>query len=107
MREFDAKAHVRALSEQGYSVIESLFDEDECQVMREVMDKPCAEEGGFSPERPSMGFHPLFHWAPDMAPFYAHPAISEIGSEMLQDDARLALPGSLIVDTQYIGPNIT
>ena len=107
MGKYDPQHHAHEVCEQGYSVLDAVFDADECQQMRELMDRPCEEAGGFSQERPSMGFHPLLHWAPDLAPFYAHPAISDIGGEMLQDDARLALPGSLIVDTQYVGPNIT
>ena len=107
MARYDLKAKARDVNEQGYCVLDALFGEEECAEMRTLLDRPCEEAGGFSSEYPQRGFHPLFHWVPDMAPFYGNEIFVDAAAEILQDDARLAHNGCLIISTGLKGPALT
>ena len=69
------KSKAREVHDHGYCVIESAYDDQECEGMRAIFDALCVKKGGLSAEQPSVGFHPLLEWGPgDVALF------REIGS---------------------------
>ena len=56
----DIKLKASQVSEQGYCVIESVYDNGECQQIRVIFEELCRGKDGFSPEHPSISFHPVF-----------------------------------------------
>ena len=64
----DLKSKAREVLDCGYCVIESVYDDRECEGMRAIFDALCVKKGGLSSEQPSVGFHPLLEWGPEMAP---------------------------------------
>ena len=67
----DLKLKAREVSGRGYCVLESAYDDKECEQIRTIFKGLCDKKGGFSPERPSISFHPFLEWRPEMAPFFA------------------------------------
>ena len=66
---FDLKSKACEVSERGYCVLESVYDDREREQMRAIFKQLCDDKNGFSSEQPKISFHPLLEWGPKMAPF--------------------------------------
>ena len=64
----DLKSKAREVHDHGYCVIESAYDDQECEEMRAIFDALCVKKGGFSADQPSVGFHPLLELGPRDSP---------------------------------------
>lgn len=95
----DTKLKASQVSEQGYCVIESVYDDGECKRIRMIFEELCRKKDGFSPEQPTISFHPLLEWGPEMAPFYAKSFLVDVIAEILDDDVRLAHSGAAIFNS--------
>jgi len=104
---FDLKSKAREVSERGYCVIESVYDDRECEQMRVIFKASCDQKGGFSQEQPAMGFHPLLKWGPEMAPFFAKPIVVDTMAEVFGDDVRLAHSGAAVSNNALVEPIIS
>ena len=60
----DLKSKAQEVKDHGYCVIESAYDDQECEGMRAIFDALCEKKGGLSADQPSVGFHPLLEWGP-------------------------------------------
>jgi ectoine hydroxylase-related dioxygenase (phytanoyl-CoA dioxygenase family) len=103
----DLKSKVGQVSEQGYCVIESVYDEQECAQMRTIFKGLCHKKVGFSVEQSTIGFHPLLEWGPEMAPFYAKPVLVDLMAEVFDDDVRLAHSGAAVFNNALVSPVLT
>ena len=103
----DLKSKAREVNDHGYCVIESAYDDQECEEMRAIFDALCVKKGGFSAEQPSVGFHPLLELGPEMAPYYAKSVLVDAMAEVLQDDVRLAHTGAAVFDNARTKPILT
>ena len=50
---FDLKSKTRDVIERGYCVLESVYDDRECEQMRTIFTQLCADKNGFSSEQPT------------------------------------------------------
>ena len=98
----DSKLKASQVSEQGYCVIESVYDDGECQQIRMIFEELCRGKDGFSPEQSTISFHPLLEWGPEMVPFYAKSILVDIIAEILDDDVRLAYIGVAIFNNVWV-----
>ena len=57
--------------------------------MHGIFKQLCDDRGGFSSEQPSISFHPLLEWDPEMAPFFAKAVVVDAMAEVFQDDVAL------------------
>ena len=103
----DTKLKASQVSEQGYCVIESVYDDGECKQIRMIFEKLCRKKDGFSPEQPTISFHPLLEWGPEMAPFYAKSFLVDVIAEILDDNVRLAHSGAAIFNNAWVSPWLT
>ena len=103
----DLKSKAREVSERGYCLIESAYDEKECDQIRTVFKELREKRGGLSTEQTSMGFHPLLELGPEMAPFYEKSILVEAMAEVLQDDVRLAHTGAAVFSNAPSQPILT
>lgn len=103
----DLKSKAREVSERGYCLIESAYDEKECDQIRTVFKELREKRGGFSAEQTSMGFHPLLELGPEMAPFYEKSILVDAMAEVLQDDVRLAHTGAAVFSNAPSQPILT
>ena len=55
---FDLKSKARDVSERGYCVLESVYDNRECEQMRTIFKQLCDDKNGFSSEQPLNQFSP-------------------------------------------------
>jgi hypothetical protein len=80
--------------ECGYCVLEAVYDAQECEEMRKVLDACWADNG--SPKMEGFGFaiHPLFVKAPGMAPFFGKQVVIDTMAEVFGDAPRLAHAGA-------------
>ncbi len=97
-------AKASLISEQGYCVVESVYDEKECELIRTIFKDLCRKKGGFSRQQPTISFHPLLEWAPEMAPFYAKPTLVELMAEVLNDKVRLVHSGAAVFNNNLVSP---
>lgn len=104
---FDLKSKAREVWERGYCVLESVYDDQECEQMRTIFKGLCDKKGGFSAERPTISFHPLLEWGPEMAPFFAKPILVRAMAEAFQDDVRLAHSGAAVFNNALVQPILT
>ena len=88
-------------------MIESAYDEKECDQIRTIFKRLCDKRGGFSEKQPTIGFHPLLELGPEMAPFYVKPILVDAMEEVLQDDVRLAHTGAAAFNNSPIQPILT
>ena len=65
------------------------------------------KKGGFSNEQPTISFHPLLEWGPEMAPFYAKPILVDLMAEVFNDDVRLAHSGAAVFNNTLVSPVLT
>ena len=103
----DLKSKAGQVSEQGYCVVESVYDEQECTQIRAIFKELCHKKGGFSNEQPTIGFHPLLEWGPEMAPFYAKPILVDLMAEIFNDNVRLAHSGAAVFNNALASPVLT
>ena len=103
----DLKSKAREVSERGYCLIESAYDEKECDQIRTVFKELREKRGGFSAEQTSMGFHPLLELGPEMAPFYEKSILVDAMAEVLQDNVRLAHTGAAVFSNDPSQPILT
>ena len=103
----DLKSKADQVSEQGYCVIESVYDEHECIQIRAIFKELCHKKGGFSNEQSTISFHPLLEWGPEMAPFYAKPILVDLMAEVFNDDVRLAHSGAAVFNNTLVSPVLT
>ena len=103
----DLKSKAREVHDHGYCVIESAYDDQECEEMRAIFDALCVKKGGFSADQPSVGFHPLLELGPEIAPYYAKSVLVDAMAEVLQDDVRLAHSGAAVFDNTLTKPILT
>ncbi len=103
----DLKSKAREVSERGYCLIESAYDEKECDRIRTIFKELREKRGGFSAEQTSIGFHPLLELGPEMAPFYVKPILVDAMEEVLQDDVRLAHTGAAVFSNAPTQPILT
>ena len=54
---FDLKSKAREVSERGYCVLESVYDEREREQMHAIFKGLCDDKDGFSSEQPTISFH--------------------------------------------------
>ena len=104
---FDLKSKARDVTELGYCVLESVYDDRECEEMRTIFKRLCDNKGGFSLERPTITFHPLLEWGPEMAPFFAQAIVVDTMAEVFQDDVRLAHSGAAVFNNSLVGETLT
>ena len=103
----DLKSKAREVNDHGYCVIESAYDDQECEEMRAIFDALCVKKGGYSADQPSVGFHPLLELGPEIAPYYAKSVLVDAMAEVLQDDVRLAHSGAAVFDKALTKPILT
>ena len=103
----DLKSKAREVSERGYCLIESAYDEKECDQIRTIFKELREKRGGFTAEQTSMGFHPLLELGPEMAPFYEKSILVDAMAEVLQDDVRLAHTGAAVFSNAPSQPILT
>ena len=103
----DLKSKAREVKERGYCLIESAYNEKECDQIRTVFKELREKRGGFSAEQTSMGFHPLLELGPEMAPFYEKSILVDAMAEVLQDDVRLAHTGAAAFSNAPSQPILT
>ena len=103
----DLKSKAREVSERGYCVIESVYDDRECEQMRAIFKRLCDKKGGFSSERPTLSFHPLLEWGPEMAPFFAKSILVDAMAEVFADNVRLAHSGAAVFNNALVPPILT
>ena len=103
----DLKSKAREVKERGYCLIESAYNEKECDQIRTVFKELREKRGGFSAEQTSMGFHPLLELGPEMAPFYEKSILVDAMAEVLQDDVRLAHTGAAAFNNSPTQPILT
>ena len=101
------KSKAQEVRDRGYCVIESAYDDQECEEMRGIFDALCVKKGGLSSEQPSVGFHPLLEWGPEMSPYYAKSVLVDAMEEVLQDDVRLSHSGAAVFDNAHTNPFLT
>ena len=104
---FDLKSKARDVIEHGYCVLESVYDDRECEQMRGIFKQLCADKNGFSSEQPTISFHPLLEWGPKMAPFFAKAVVVDAMAEVFQDDVRLAHSGAAVFNNALVGETLT
>ena len=104
---FNLKSKAREVSERGYCVLESVYDDRECEQMRAIFKQLCADKNGFSVEQPTISFHPLLEWEPKMAPFFAKPIVVDAMAEVFQDDVRLAHSGAAVFNNALVEETLT
>ena len=100
----DLQSKAEEVSEQGYCVIESVYSELECEQIRTIFKELCHQKGGFSNKQPTISFHPLLEWAPEMAPFYAKPILVNLMAKVFDDEVRLAHSGAAIFNNGLVSP---
>lgn len=89
----------QAILEKGFIVIESVYGDRECAEIRAIFRLAWLRKG-----KPSMsgqfGFilHPMLQCAPELAPYYARPAVIDVLRDVLRDAPRLAHSGGLMSD---------
>ena len=101
------KTKAREVAERGYCLIESAYDDKECDQIRTIFKGLCDKRGGLSAEQTSMGFHPLLEMGPEMAPFYVKSILVDAMAEVLQDDVRLAHTGAAVFSNAPTQPILT
>ena len=104
---FDLKSKAREVSERGYCVLESVYDDCECEQMRAIFKQLCDDKNGFSSEQPKISFHPLLEWGPEMALFFAKPVVVGAMAEVFQDDVRLAHSGAAVFNNGLVEETLT
>lgn len=104
---FNLKSKAREVSKLGYCVLESVYDDRECEQMRAIFKQLCEDKDGFSSEQPQISFHPLLEWGPEMAPFFAKPAVVDAMAEVFQDDVRLAHSGAAVFNNALVEETLT
>ena len=104
---FDLKSKAREVNERGYCVLESVYDDRECEQMRVIFKQLCADKNGFSSEQPKISFHPLLEWGPKMAPFFAKAVVVDAMAEVFQDDVRLAHSGAAVFNNALVEKTLT
>ena len=104
---FDLKSKAREVIARGYCVLESVYDDREREQMRAIFKQLCDAKNGFSPERPTLSFHPLLAWGPKMAPFFAKVVVVDAMAEVFQDDVRLAHSGAAVFNNALVGDTLT
>ena len=92
---------------RGFCVIEEAYDEDECARMRAILDMAMAKRQPPSKEAPLVQSHPLFEFAPELAPYFAKPSVVDAMAEVLQDHVRLAHNGGGIFSNAHAGEHFT
>ena len=103
----DLKSKAHDVSEHGYCVLESVYDDRECEQMRAIFKQLCDDKNGFSSEQPKISFHPLLEWGPKMAPFFAKPVVVDAMAEVFQDDVRLAHSGAAVFNNELVEETLT
>ena len=103
---FDMKAKACEVNERGYCVLEAVYDEDECQQMRKILDRMCERQRGLSLDAPRFSFHPFLQLCPEMGPFFGKDVAVEAMAEILQDDVRLAHSGASVTN-EHANPRLT
>ena len=103
----DLKSKACEVKERGYCLIESVYDEEECDQIRTIFKGLCDNRGGFSEEQASIGFHPLLELGPEMAPFYVKSILIDAMEEVLQDNVRLAHTGAAVFSNAPTQPILT
>lgn len=90
---------VADLYAHGYCVLESVYDENECRQIRQILTDAW-QRAGEPPMGGRFGFvmHPLLEYAPEMAPYYLKTEILELLALVLQDEVQLSHSGALICD---------
>ncbi len=101
------KSKAREVTERGYCVLESVYNEDECEQLGTIFKRLCEKKGGFSAEQPTIGFHPLLEWGPEMAPFFSKSIVVDAMAEVFQDDVRLAHSGAAVINNALVEPILT
>jgi hypothetical protein len=104
---FDLKSKGCDVNEHGYCVLESVYDDREQEQIRAIFKELCDKKGGFSSERPTIAFHPLLEWGPEMAPFFAKSVVVDTMAEVFQDDVRLAHSGAAVFSNALVGETLT
>ena len=104
---FDLKSKAREVIKCGYCVLESVYDDRECEQMRAIFKQLCADKDGFSSEQPTISFHPLLEWGPKMAPFFAKAVVVDAMTEVFQDNVRLAHSGAAVFNNGLVEETLT
>ena len=104
---FDLKSKACDVIERGYCVLESVYDDSECEQLRTIFKQLCDNKGGFSSERETITFHPLLEWGPEIAPFFAKPIVVDTMATVFQDDVRLAHSGAAVFNNALVGETLT
>ena len=104
---FNLKSKAREVIERGYCVLESVYDDRECGQMRTIFKQLCEDKNGFSSKQPTISFHPLLEWGPQMAPFFAKPVVVDAMAEVFQDDVRLAHSGAAVFNNALVEETLT
>ena len=104
---FNLKLKAREVIEHGYCVLESVYDEHECEQMRAIFKQLCDDKNGFSSEQPTIGFHPLLELGPKTAPFFAKAVVVDAMAEVFQDDVRLAHSGAAVFNNALVEETLT
>ena len=102
-----AAENARQVSERGFCIVEGVYDNPECDQIRSLFAEGCARIGGITAAAPRLVFHPLLELAPELAPFFARPELTDTMSMVFQDDVHLAHSGAAINDNALTGPVLT
>ena len=91
--------YAQQIFEKGYCVLESLYDENECEAIISILCGVWKREG-----RPKMGgrfgyiLHPALKYVPNLAPFYTKREAIDVMRCVFDDEVRMAHSGALLMD---------
>lgn len=95
----DPTSKTQEMFERGYCVLESVYNEEECDDMRRIM-----HDGWVRAGRPSMdgltgaNLHPSLKHVSELARYYGRAEVVEVLAATLKDDVRLEYGGANIAD---------
>jgi len=102
MSTINIQQHVRAVYEQGFTMIEAFYTPEECRKMCDLLDEHWRRSGSPALSQSSFGFtiHPLMPSVPDLAPMVDRPEFRDLMGEILQDEPRCTHLGARMSDGQ-------
>lgn len=90
----------RQVDSRGFCVLPGLFSSTDCDRMTRLL-RGHWERVGRPPLRGfGLAIHPLLQHVPEMAPFYATPALVEALAAVLRDDVRVAHTGARLANEE-------
>ncbi|NRA38421.1 MAG: hypothetical protein HRU15_09795 [Planctomycetes bacterium] len=85
--------------DQGFCVLEALYDENECQEMISILNNSWERKGKLETDSQfGVMLHPALKYAPELAPFYAKQETIDVMRAVLDDEVQMTHSGALLID---------